>query len=124
MMSPATAGCSRDSTDKQKGQATLYSAQPSANFNNTDAPHHSKTDGQFQQRTPPRDILTVPKGPAVDMLRMAALAFSSSDLVAAQRFYETMMLARSAWLAANNKRLPDPDWLDRQRYGTKRREAA
>ena len=98
--------------------------RPASNFINHEPRDYTKTSSQPQHRPPPRDILTVPKGPAVDMLRMAALAFSSSDLVAAQRFYETMMLARSAWLASNNKRLPDPDWLDRQRYGTKRREAA
>ena len=56
------------------------------------------------------------------MLRMAALEFSSSDLVATQRFYKRKLLARSAWLASHNKRLPDPDWFDRQRYGPKLRE--
>ena len=99
----------------KSGQSTI--------FNNSDADISSNTARKFQQPIAPRDTLTVPKGAAVDLLRMAALTFSNNDLLGAQRFYEKMMLARSAWLARHKKTLPDPDWLDRQRYGTKRREA-
>jgi len=98
--------------------------RPTSNFINHEPQQRSSTGSQSQHALRPRDTLTVPKGAAVDLLRMAALTFSNNDLLGAQRFYEKIMLARSAWLAANNKRLPDPEWLDRQRYGTKRREVA
>ena len=91
--------------------------RPANIFINHQPQQRTSTGSQSQHRSLPRDVLMVPKGAAVDLLRMAALTFSNNDLLGAQRFYEKMMLARSAWLAAHNKRLPDPDWLDRQRYG-------
>jgi hypothetical protein len=90
---------------------------------NSSKQEDSDPPGKSQQSASSRSTLTIPDGPAVKMLRMAALSFSYSDHADAQRFYESIMLARSAWLASHNKRLPDPDWLDRQRYGTKRKEA-
>lgn len=98
--------------------------RPTRIFNDYELNSHSNSAKKPQPFASNGGTLTVAKGPAVDMLRMAAFAFSYGDLVGAQRFYEKMMLARSAWLAANQKRLPDPDWLDRQRYGRQQRKEA
>lgn len=92
------------------------------NFNDYELNSHSNSASKAQPAASTGGTLTVAKGPAVDMLRMAAIAFSHRDLVGAQRFYEKMMLARSAWLSSHNRRLPDPDWLDRQRYGRPQRK--
>jgi len=57
------------------------------------------------------------------LLIVEQLALCSTDARDLQRFAEWIYFGRSRWLARHKKTLPDPDWRDRQRYGTKRREA-
>jgi hypothetical protein len=52
------------------------------------------------------------------------LALCSADARDLQRFAEWIYFGRSRWLAQHKKTLPDPEWLDRQRYGAKRLEVA
>ena len=48
----------------------------------------------------------------------ATIHFTSIDRAAAQAFHDGLMAARERWLREKNRRLPTPDQLERERYGT------
>ena len=56
--------------------------------------------------------------PELSYLAGAAIHFSTTDRSEAQRFHDALMSARERWLREKNRRLPLPDQLERERYGT------
>jgi hypothetical protein len=58
--------------------------------------------------------------PETSFLAGAAVAFSITDRLEAQRFHDALMAARDRWLREKGRRLPHPDQLERERYGIRR----
>lgn len=62
---------------------------------------HASNASVAQRKT----LFLRPRGDAVEMLRLASIAFSDGDLVAAQRFHERMVAAREQWLRLHGRGL-------------------
>ena len=73
-----------------------------------------------EQRTT-RPTLQMGRVDSVSFLIGAAIPFSNMDRMEAQRFQEQLISERDQWLRARGRRLPSPEQLDRERYGSDNR---
>lgn len=54
-------------------------------------------------------------------LATSPIGFSASDRIDAAKSWDAVERLRNHWLVETNRRLPTPEYLDRQRYGAPNR---
>jgi hypothetical protein len=110
---------------KEKGRPVA--GRPFGIHINGDAQGYSSSEFQSQlqasrQGSNRSAILSVapPWHPVTLMALGSGIGFSAIDIASAAKFHDRLVAARDAWLRKNNRRLPHPDQLDRERYGIRR----
>jgi hypothetical protein len=90
-------------------------------FSSSERAYSSKAD--LSQHGHGREVLSVVarNHPIHRLMLAASIAFSARELVAAATFHDGMVAARDRWLLEKGRRLPHPDQLERERYGSQYR---